>query len=1793
MRHQSLFVIIFALIPLFLFSQNEDCITAEVICSDGDISFTPTGSGINDFLDLDNDFGCLLSFENQSGWYYFEFQPDMPPNSVIEFVIIPDGGIGEDYDFAVYGPDVSCDSLGSPIRCSYADNTCIFCPQTGLGNGATDLSENLFGDGFVAPLVVQPGEGYYLLLDNWMGSSLGFNLSWSGDAAPYLNCDADPTCELALNAPTPLDICGGDPAFSMPVSISGNSGSEVFSWTATGSGISYLSSPNVLNPTVSIPPGFSGSVTYTLLVTEGECNDLIDITVNVSPMPMVDITGPQTICSIDDATLQATTGFSNYTWSNGGSGTSITVNQTGTYTVTITDGAGCQNEASFDLEVQPQPVLSASGPVELCAGDPAFSLPVSITGTNGTETYSWTSTGQGLDFISATDVLSPTVTIPEDFSGNLTYSLSVSQGICDDMIDVQVVVNGMPNVDITGPESVCEGDLATLSATPGFTAYQWSGGGNTANIDVSTTGTYSVTVSDGAGCENDASFDLQVWPLPTPAITGDPFICDGNPTELTVTPSYSDYLWSTGESSQSIPYTQSGQVTVLVTDANGCQADAEIIIEDINIPPPVIQGDNILCPNEVTTLFTVDFYAGYAWSNGSTDSQITVTNGDTYSVTVTDDNGCINESSFLVEQAPELFPEIIGDPDLCEGDVGTLILTEDYPTYSWNTGSSNPSIIVGPGTWAVTVTDLYNCSFSDEFVVTENPLPEPTIDGLTSFCLGSSTTLTVLENYSDYFWSNGDVGQSTLADQEAEYTVTVIDANGCIGESSIEVTELESLQPEISGTPEFCAGDFTMLVGANGYLTYQWSDGTETQEVMISSPGEITLYVTDVNGCDGSASITVIENPGPEPQIITEGYFCEGDSVLLELNEAYNLYAWSNMDTGTQTYVSQPGDYEVSVTDMNGCVGTAATTVELLPLPSPEIDGILQFCPETSTVLSGESGYTNYEWSDGTTDQDLTVLLAGEVTLTVVDSFGCIGSNSVTITEFPVATPSINGDLQFCPGTQTELSGEDGFVAYEWSNGTIGQTTMYDSIGTAILTVTDMNGCISSSSVTLSEFIVTPPVISGDTTFCSGQSIIIAGEPGYAVYEWENGSTNTDLLVSAGGIYELTVQDINGCHSSAAIDITENPLPEPEITGPLTFCVGSFTTLTADQDYETYNWSNGNTTPSIIVDMEGLVSLLVSDSNGCIDSTSAFINQETELAPVIFGTLEYCENDNTTLDAGGGYATYNWSNGMTSQAITVNSPGTYSLTVSDGGGCMGDTMVVIVENPLPAPQITGTLTFCQNDSTTLNAGGGYNTYSWSDGSSDQALTVDLPGNFTVTVTDTNNCSNTDMVTVTEMPLPDIAITGQTYFCEGDGTNLVVTPGFAVYQWSNGNSTSSFFAVNAGTYIVTVTDNNGCQSDTSTSITEIPLPVADAGPWQYLDCDTPEVILQSGNSTQGTGIIYNWTGPDIDVSNTNILSPVVSLPGSYHLIVTNDTYGCISAPSSMDVVDLSYDPAVNLEVTDTLDCLTTSVLLDATGSETGIPVVYEWFDGQGNSIPQASGLSLEVSEAQEYSIMVLDTATACSAMASVIVAENYEYPYTDAGTNQHLDCIVEETELNGSNSDQGNNIEFQWHSVQGNFLSGTTEVSAMVNAPGLYYLTVLNTSNGCHLTDSVMVTQDITQPFVDAGENQEIDCHSSSVVLVGNASAAGEQFEVSWTKGNNPEIIGNQLQLTVENAGTYTFHVTNLINGCENEDQVVVTQGSDAPAGVDLTPEPPTCAGIRMAMSSSMKFLVVKALSFSV
>lgn len=270
-----LFIMVFSLTTVLtsdISAQGpNDCEGAVVICSDGPVSYTPQGMGNQDFTNN----GCLFSGERQSAWYYIEFNAQMPADQELVFTIAPTAGF-TDWDFAMWGPDVGCDELDDAgmVRCNYD------------AAGVTGLSFNLNLPNFDSFLVVQPGEGFYLMVNNYTQNTTSFTIEWGGSAAAYLNCL--PECDLVADAGPDISVCDGE-SFELNAMIGGSNGTETLVWRTIPSNLqTYIADSTSSSTMVNIPPGLEDSYQIIAVYTEDACQttDTILITEDV-PVPTI------------------------------------------------------------------------------------------------------------------------------------------------------------------------------------------------------------------------------------------------------------------------------------------------------------------------------------------------------------------------------------------------------------------------------------------------------------------------------------------------------------------------------------------------------------------------------------------------------------------------------------------------------------------------------------------------------------------------------------------------------------------------------------------------------------------------------------------------------------------------------------------------------------------------------------------------------------------------------------------------------------------------------------------------------------------------------------------------------------------------------------------------------------------------------------------------------------------------------------------------------------------------------------------------------------------------------------------------------------------------------------------------------------------------------------------------------------------------------------------------------------------------------------------------------------------
>ncbi len=1670
------------------------------------------------------------------------------------------------------------------------DGLTEICPEDStLLDAGPGFSSYLWSDGSTAPALTVSAPGLY-----------------SVAVADANGCVGADTVNVA-NFPAPTPVIDGPTVFceATGAALDAGEGYADYRWS-TGE------TEQVITVTAS------GEYLVTVTDANG-CSAEAALAVSAEPELMPVISGPAAICPEASATLDAGPGYATYLWSDGSQEQTYTANAGGLYEVTVTDQLGCQGTASFSVSVLAPAPVAIAGALSFCENDST-----TLIADPGFSTYTWSDGSSGSELV-------------VDVPGAYSVTATDADG-CSVSDTVSVLLDTLPEPAVSGILSFCTGENTVLDAGPGFAAYDWSNGADLQTATIDQPGTYSVTVTNDAGCTAADTVQVAEVPELSPVISGETAFCAGASALLDAGAGYATYLWSDGTSAQTLSVADPGVYGLTVTDANGCAGDTTVTIAENALPVPAISGVPAFCAGDSTVLSAGPGLAGYLWSDGTTAPDLVVDNPGTYGLTVTDANGCSDSTSIAVVENQIAPPVISGATAFCAGDSTLLAGGAGYVNYSWSDGSAGQFLTVADGgVYELTVTDNNGCSAQATVDITEYPVAPPQIAGTAAFCAGDSTALDAGPAYQSYTWSDGSEDQTLWVDVGGAYAVTVTDANGCIASASVQVLENDLPSVIISGSTSFCVGGATTLNAGDGFAAYLWSDGSQDQELVVDAPGNYEVTVVDDNGCENSNSVSVTEDVELNPVVTGATAFCAGDTVALDAGAGYATYLWSDNSAGQTLAVSTPGDYGVTVTDATGCIGDTVVTVQQYALPQPALAGPDRFCAGESATLDAGPGYAGYSWSTGDSEQVLSVDDPGFYQVTVTDANGCSNTAQLDLAELPLPQPEITGSLAFCSGDSTILSAGGSFAAYQWTGGATGNTLTVNSAGVYGLTVTDVNGCSNTNQVTVNENALPESEISGVLAFCAGEQTTLDGGPGYAAYQWTDGGTQQTLQVDAPGFYEVTVTNALGCESTSAVTVVEWSLPEPEITGEAAFCTGSSSLLTTSQMYEDYLWSTSDSGPSLVVNAPGAYEVTVTDANGCRNNAQLTVTENPLPEPSITGALEYCAGQSTTLAVEDLFAGYQWTGGSQDAFLTVDAPGQYAVTVTDANGCENTAQATVSENPLPQPEITGAPAYCAGENTTLAVSDQFPAIEWTNGENTPAITVSDPGEYGVIVTDANGCENTDQVIVTENPLPEFAITGAPQFCAGESNVLSVADGFAEYQWSSGNETAAFEVTEPGTYAVTVTDNNGCAGQAeltvaelplpevtiegedylctgaaatlfasgdyaqylwsngtegpentvmqpglysvtvasatgciateSINITEISLPVADAGAAQDLTCVVNSITLGGTGTSQGD-YQYQWSGPGIDSTNAGVSNPVVTLPGDYLFTVIDPEYGCVSLPATVSVADLSYEPLATLEPDNILDCETSTVKLNGEGSQVGPGIVYRWYDANGALLDGVSGLSYETSTPAVFTLQVIDTLTGCMAEASAAVLQDIEYPVAAAGEPAHLTCAVNSAGLDGAGSSPGMN--YSWTTNTGSIISGAGTLNPVVNAPGIYILSVANPENGCVSRDTVMVTQDADLPLAEAGDDQFLDCHTEELTLSGAGSSAGPQYEYEWTLLEEGALVGTALNIQITEPGIYQLQVLNLQNGCSQTDQVVIAEIGNFPENMEVVAEPTTC-----------------------
>jgi gliding motility-associated-like protein len=1730
------------------------------------------------------------------------------------------------HTFTVTVRDNACPSNGVQ---TYSYN--IYVPSPYYSLTSTNLTCNGVNNG--SAMVVPTYGGNYTYLWNTapaQTTQTAVNLApgtYSVIVTDASTCSA--TQSVTITQPTAINStvtqtnlsCAGICTGAINLSTSGGTGSYNYNWS-NGSTTQNVSNLCAGNYTVTITDGSACTAVKNATLT-----NISNISATVTAVSNATCYGTST----GSATLTVTGGIApySYLWSNGATTKDLNGVASGTYTVTVTDGNSCVKTASVTIS---QPSASLNGSISSlsnvsCFGGSNGSVNLTVNGGTAPYSYNWSNGSTNED---QSNLL----------LGNYTVTVTDANGCV--YTNSSVLVSQPPSalngsVSSSNNISCFGGSNGSISlAVNGGTApysYNWSNGATTQNISNIAPGTYTVSVTDVNGCSTvvsgisitqpAAGLNLGVNTVSNVSCFGG---SNGN-VSLNVTGGTAPYSynWSNGSTLQNLNNVPAGNYSVTVTDANGCNNN----IAAITVGQPggslnsaVSSLSNVSCNSGTNGAINLSVNGGtapytFSWSNGATTQNLNGITAGNYSVIITDAHGCtaLNSGISIQQPASPLNGSVSssGNVNCFGGSNGSINLSVNGGTapysYVWSNGAITQNISnLASGTYTVTVTDVNGCNT----VVSGISITQPSA-GLNSSvsssgnvnCFGGSNgsiNLTVNGGTAPYSynWSNGSITEDLNNLVAGSYNVVITDANGCTN----AISGIVISQPAAGLNANVIASsNVSCFGGSNGSLilnvtggtapySYNWSNGSNSQNLTNVPAGTYSVLITDAKGCVFNVGGQTISQP---PAALSSSVSsstnvsCFGNnsgSIILNVSGGTAPYTfnWSN-GAITQNLSNIPaGNYAVTITDANGC-STAISSI-VITQPAGALNGLAATTQNVScnsgangtvtlTVNGGTLPYT-FVWSNGATTQNISGLYSGSYIVTVTDAQGCTFTTSATVAQPSGAlasTINVSQNVNCFGGNNGSIilnvTGGTTPYSYNWSNGATTQNIAALSSGTYTVTIADANGCVNvaTASVQQPSASLNGSASSTSNVSCFGGSngnidlTVNGGTVPYS-YEWNNGASTQDISNLAAGTYTVSVTDANGCttaFSGIAITQPAGALNDNASSVTNVSCFGgtnggiNLTVNGGTQPYS-YAWSNGANTQNITNIVAGSYTVTVTDVNGCttqvsgiaVDGPAAALNANTSSTTAVscFGG----NNGDINLSVNGGTApySYNWSNGATTQNISNLTAGNYSVLVTDLNGCTTIVSGIAITQPggaLTANAIVSQNVNCfsgANGSIDLTVTGGTApyTFSWNTGANTEDLNNLNAGTYTVNIVDVNGCSRSATATVIQPSgsLSASANVTQNVSCYAGANGSIdvnVNGGTLpyIYNWSNGANTEDLSNLAAGTYVLTIIDANGCAFTDSALISQ---PVGalsgSATATQNVSCNSGANGAIDLTIIDGTApYSFNWSNGETTEDLSNLFS------GTYNVTVI-DANGC-TFNTSATVTQPAGALNASVNASQNVSCFAgANGSIDLTAADGTAPYSYNWSNGE--TTEDINNLS-----SGNYTVTVTD-ANGCFTSVSAAISQPTAALNATVNSTQNASCYAS---FNGSIdlnvADGTAPYSYNWSNGE------TTEDISNLSA-GIYNVTVTDV-NGCSTNASATITQPSAVLNASVNSTQNASCYSSANGSIDlNVTDGTAPYSYNWSNGAITEDLNNL------SAGTYNVTVTDA-NGCSTNASATITQPSAA------------------------------------
>ncbi len=1237
--------------------------------------------------------------------------------------------------------------------------------------------------------------------------------------------------------------------------------------------------------------GYSNSVTYTYkqYSIEGAIDSVIE-------------------CEGTTVTFNAPT-FNQYEWnlnntvftSGGNTYTKNLSLNDNSMALRVTDNTGCKAETEVSITVYKTPSFTMPN-VHICKDDSLM-----VTAPENYALYTFDGTQSTNNNVSITH---------EDAVQNPNRNVSVvdTNGCVSSDITYTAYAENPPAINLNDA-SICKGQSYTLSiqAAPTISNITWR---NASGIIASGPSLYNLTVSPGVTTtyyvevENEycVAVDSMVLTVhENPVITlRDTIACFMSNLTLTAKDNYPLHYWSTNNYFEGATTTfevrNNLTATLRVVDNNGCQATSSM---QVTVQPlPNFTVNNVDgCVGDTVTLSAPEGWNAYLWENGETTREIRrvvrpfghVDND--VNITVYDLFGCNTTNVASINTLPSPLSPGIETQNVCEGVEHFIQSPRAYHSYLWSTGATTQSIrerFYENTTVRLKVGNEYGCYDTSSFNVIVNNVPEFTIND-TSICSGTQLAMQAPLSGSglSYYWSNGSIGQSALFDVSTNSNFFLEITEGiCYHRDTFRVF-VNALPQVFLPDTGICQGDSLIYTYLGDYLSYRWSNGQTgpTLKTLVNTSGNISLTVSDINGCRGTGIMEITRYYPPTVYITGDNSICEGSEAELSVSSSFPKILWSTGEIKPviRHIINDNTDFSVTVTDINGCTASDAISVAVNPVPVGQLPDTTNVCQGDYIVLNHPGNYT-LNWSTGANGNNVLFVPTNSIMvyLTMTDNNGCVGFDSmyVKVIDIPVINIPV---AEVCKGDSVRLESPQIFDNMLWSNG---DTTFYTYIKPINLstnvtfTYSDENGCGSSENTRVEMLTVTPFSINPQS-ICNGESAILSAQLGFIEYLWSTGATTPNISVTPQETttYSVTVTDNKGCKAHKETFVEVYQLPEVHIENQ-SICPNMNVTLSGPLGNYNYTWSNGITSRYITIpyNAAGDYSLKITDRNTTCQYTEEFTVSAVPLPTYTFKDTSICNGQSITYDLPLNYQFIWWDETTNNKTISPNRNTEYIVGILDTFNCTTTNIFNVTVFNAPILAIDD-MVLCEKSQVRLEVPVNNDFYyTWSNGWEGEHQTsalYNVEGTLKGWVrAENSNCSVSDTFSIISEYMP-VFNQENLLLCENDSI-LLSLPEEYKYEWSTGDTTNINYITNKdkGLILVNVESTNGCHKsfEFNTDVEILTLQI-DYENTSEINAGT-EINIEA-LAEGSTGYSYNWQIGDNTYTGKNIVFKT-NITGTYDL-----------------------------------------------------------------------------------------------------------------------------------------------------------------------------------------------------------------------------------------------------------------------------------------------------------------------